>query len=90
MRITGYTFRADIYCPTCIGSEVAKSVRDGGVGLPDDLTEDMVETALDRIAEATGIDRDDEFTFDSDAFPKVIFSIEDDDMACGSCGNELG
>lgn len=89
--IIGYTFRADTYCPECIndalptgegepydGWGVASGVRSS----PEDL---LNETAL-----AFGIDRNDERTFDSDDFPKVIFvSQVEDHETCGGCGRTL-
>jgi len=87
MRVTGYTFRADNYCPTCIGREIAELSESG---VADDLNRWQVEDALDAIAEALKVDRDNEATFDSDDFPKVILSLDDDGITCGSCGHELG
>ena len=85
MRITGYVYRADIYCPTCI----IETMVAGGEASP--AARDMsVEDALDQIADANAIDRYDEWSFDTDDFPKVIFSIDDDDCYCGRCGKRLG
>lgn len=89
VRVTGYTFRADIYCPSCIGREISEFVRESGGSLPEGLNRWQVEAALDAIAEVLKVDRDDEVTFDSDDFPKVILSIEDDGLACGTCGEGL-
>lgn len=71
MSIAGYTWRAENY-------------------LPDDLIEAMiaarllapgarsmtVEEALDQAASVEGIDREDECTFDSEDFPKVILGSQ--------------
>jgi hypothetical protein len=48
------------------------------------------EDLLDQCAGAMAIDREDEYSFDSGDFPKVIFasSVEDGEC-CGRCGNEL-
>lgn len=92
--ITGYTYRADIYCPACVivalptgpgqefdGWSVAPGVR---MTAEENLTELAVHFSVDRM---------DENTFDSDYFPKVIFR----DMCswgerdyCGMCGDEIG
>ena len=89
MRITGYTFRADNYCPTCIGREIAEFVRESGGSLPEDLNRWQVEAALDAIAEVVGVERENESSFDSDDFPKVVLSLDDDDVTCGQCGEKF-
>lgn len=86
MRITGYTYRADTYCPACIGREIGEFVRDTGADLPDDPNRWQVEAALDAIAEVLGVDREDEYSFDSGDFPKVVLSLDDDGITCGQCG----
>lgn len=86
--IVGYTFNADLYCPACVVDQVADAhagkLRDGDAdGDP--------ERALARIARRLGIDRQDEHTFDSGDFPKVVFAdqaAEEDDY-CGSCHSPL-
>ena len=89
--IVGYTFQAETYCPGCIIAQLSTGsgqTYDGwaltpGVSMP-------VEANLTEIAYAFGIDRDDEKTFDSDDFPKVILSSEIGYCgACGACGGEL-
>ena len=89
--IVGYTFQADTYCSGCIIDQLPTGhgqPYDGwalapGVFMP-------VEANLDEIAYAFGIDRNDETTFDSGDFPKVIFSsMVEDTEHCGSCGGEL-
>ena len=73
--IAGYTFQGENYCPGCIIDQLPTGpgqpydgwALDPGVFAP-------VEDNLDEIAIAFGIDRNDETTFDSGDFPKVIFS----------------
>lgn len=89
--IIGYTFQADIYCPECIAS--ALPTGDGeafdGWKLADGVRK-PAEDNLSEIAAAFGINRDDESSYDSDEFPKVIFaSMAEDAETCGSCGGEL-
>ena len=78
--IVGYTYAADIVCPDHVVSGMGEHRREN----------ENAEHALDRIAMRRGIDRQDERSFDSDDFPKVIFadSVTDDDI-CGSCGEAL-
>lgn len=90
-EIVGYAFRADTYCPSDIVGALPT-----GEGEPFDgwalapgvhmTTEDN----LDEIAFAFGIDRQDEHSFDSWDFPKVIFasSVEDDEY-CAVCARPL-
>ena len=89
--IVGYTFQADNYCSGCIIDQLPTGPGqpyDGwalvpGVFMP-------VEDNLDEIAYAFGIDRYDETSFDSEDFPKVIFSPQlEDTEHCGACGGEL-
>lgn len=86
VRITGYTFRADTYCPTCMANSMVKFVGEEQQG-PDHW---QVEDLLDSIAASLGIDREDERTFDSGDFPKVVFSTDDDGIECGQCGEAFG
>lgn len=83
MRITGYTYRADNYCPDCLNRELTPTGHNQVSALG-------VEDMLDKLAEAAGIDRGDEYTFDSDDFPKVVLSVDDDGITCGQCGEAFG
>lgn len=85
VRITGYIFRADTYCPSCIGQPVADSL--GYVPEGEGLNRWQVEEMLDTLAETLGVDRQNESSFDSDDFPKVVLSVDDDGITCGRCGN---
>jgi hypothetical protein len=85
MTIVGYTYRADNYCPTCVIQRIVLNGKPVAVD-----TNANVENVLDRLADANGIDRYDESSFDSGDFPKVIFStMVEDDEQCGECGAEL-
>jgi len=84
VKVTAYTYKADIYCVDCIieamlmEREATPAARD----MP-------VESALDQIAEANAIDRYDESTFDSYEFPKVVFSDQLHGEHCGGCGGGI-
>jgi hypothetical protein len=61
--IVAYTFNADIYCPNCI------------VGAYNGNSDDYdAETMLSLLASGLGIERNDEESFDSSEFPKVVFA----------------
>lgn len=84
--IAGYTYRAETLCPSCI--KVA--LMDDGILWPGAGNALSIEAALDVVAEHSGIDRYDEWMFDSDDFPKVIFESQiDDHEECDWCGEEL-
>lgn len=81
-EVVAYVFRADIFCPACILSQVNSS---SVVGLLEDT-----EGALDTFAKVRGIDRYDEHTYDSEEFPKVIFSdLVDGSDICGACHSKI-
>ncbi len=81
--IVAYCYKADLICPTCI----AAAVDPGHDQSPDASL--STEAALDKLAEAKEIDRADEYTFDSDDFPKVVFRDQINDDVCGSCWSQL-
>lgn len=93
-EIAGYTWHADQFCPTCIVKELCASEYLETTPAAHDMA---AEELLNQLAEYSGIDRDDEYTFDSDTFPKVILTVQLDcgDLTeqgherCGACGNTL-
>lgn len=66
--IAGYTYRAEQYTPKGL---IERLIKFAAVPLPEG--EITAESMLDQWAKAGGIDRQDETTFDSNEFPKVIF-----------------
>jgi hypothetical protein len=88
--IVGYTFKAENLCAECVIDALPTGPGedfDGWLCMVPMDTEDN----LNEIAAAISLDRDNENTFDSDYFPKVIFSssIEQPEQ-CGRCGLSLG
>jgi len=83
--IVGYAFNTDTYC---VGDCITQAV--GEVDPQSGLTA-HVEQALNEIAAERGINRDDERSFDSSEFPKVIFASEEFDYCprCIVCGGVL-
>ena len=89
--IVAYAFQAELLCPGCTivklptsdGEEFDGWTLARGVRM-------SAEENLDEIATAFGIDRQDESSFDSDHFPKVVFAdqITEGDT-CNECGGEL-
>lgn len=75
--IVGYVYQSDIVCPTCTLKALSPEAR-------------TAEEALDAWAKRDNIDRDDEWTFDSGDFPKVISAdVAERDDRCGTCGRYL-
>jgi len=81
--IAGYVYNAATYCEDCI-LDVVKA---------DYANPHIVEhMTLEGIAETLSIDTEDEYSFDSDTFPKVIFSWDeagDTPDTCGACHTTL-
>lgn len=75
--IVGYTYRADNHRPDALVEALIREGRlaPGARGMDPD-------EALDQLAAIEGVNRQDEYTFDSDEFPKVILFVnitEDDE-----------
>lgn len=81
-KVVGYVWRAETFCPKCLRR---KLFTEGKISMKEKSL--PPEDLLDIKAEELGIDRNDEWSFDSDNFPKVIFAtdVEFDDDICGSC-----
>ena len=84
-EVAAYTYRAEILCPACtIDALIAAG--DAAPAARDMPTEDV----LDQCAGALAIDWDDETTFDSDEFPKVVhLDYLAADETCGACRKDL-
>ena len=80
-EIAAYSYRAEILCPAC----TVEALITAGDAAP--AARDMpAETVLDQCAGAFAVDRDDETTFDSDEFPKVVHLDQvAADARCGDC-----
>lgn len=84
-QIVGYQYRAEQYCPDCLVRVLTPAGHNQVIA-------GTTEAMLDALADAAGVNREDEYTFDSDDFPKVILSVqvEGSDLdRCGCCGREL-
>ena len=90
--IVGYSYQADTYCPTCTTAMVRRNA-----ALPLSFWNAApanadIETTLDYYATHVipDADRYDETTFDTEDFPKVIFSSQvESPEHCGACHEEL-
>ena len=84
----GFTFKADIFCPACIVPAMAATPEYEGWGLAEGVDIEIEEN-LDEMAAAFGVDRDNEYSFDSDEFPKPISADQANGEACSNCGDEI-
>lgn len=91
MTIVGYAFQAEILCPGCTIKALPTGEGQSFDGWEDMSTPPMsAEANLSEIAAVFGIDREDEATFDSGYFPKVVFSDQaEEGEECGHCGEAL-
>lgn len=85
-QIVAYQYRAEQYCPDCLVRVITPSGHNQVIA-------GTTEAMLDDLADAAGVNREDEYTFDSDEFPKVILSVHvegDPELdRCGRCGRML-
>lgn len=85
--IVAYTFQAEILCRPCMRRKAAFQAEANG------MNAEMVPLAdlLAAWAKRQGIeDPEDEYTYDSDDFPKVVFASDvEDDETCHGCGEEI-
>lgn len=89
--IVGYTYKADTYCTSgeCLPLATGPGQDFDGWALAPGIFQ-TTEQNLSEIAAAFGIDRDDEYSFDSDYFPKVVLSVQiDGEEHCATCGDAL-
>lgn len=89
--IIGYIYKASTYCTNseCIPLATGEGQDFDGWALGHGIYM-ATEDNLDEIAASFGIDREDEYTFDSDQFPKVILTGQvDEHQTCETCGDEL-
>lgn len=84
--IVGYAYGADIACPSCMRTNAALYAEQhgqtsAGMSLPE---------LLAFWADREGINPEDESSYDSEDFPKVIFASQaGDEDSCGECGESL-
>lgn len=86
--IVGYTFKADTYCPEHIIEAMTSTEDFEGWELAEGI-EMAVEENLDNMAAHFQIDRQEEWTFDHNEFPKVVYRDQAEDSICGFDGEPL-
>lgn len=88
--IVGYTYQAETLCPGCTIDALPTGEGEAFDGWEDATGRMSAEENLTELALAFGIDRQDESSYDSDDFPKVVFasSVEDEET-CDRCGGPL-
>lgn len=83
--VVAYIYRAEILCPPCtlrtVEAATGTEASDPGWG---------IAIPLGTIAHNLGIDPEDETSYDSDDFPKVVFADQvDEDERCNQCGGRI-
>jgi len=80
-RIGAYVHAADIYCPGCTHAQWATD---------DTQPHEDVEDVLTKAALRMGVDILDEYSYDSDNFPKIVFAHDmEDTEICGECHERI-
>lgn len=80
--IVAYIYQADICCPSCIEDMFVEEYERTGR----DAFLMSTENLLRAVAQLRGIDYDNQYSYDSDDFPKPVFASElESDEHCGSC-----
>jgi len=87
--IVAYAYHAEILCPSCALESLPTGPGEEFDGWEDMTGRMTAEENLTELALAFGIDRNDERSFDSDEFPKVVFSSDLPVETCSKCGEEL-
>ena len=102
--IGAYTHNADLFCCDCMGEWAEDEIIESGES-PLNITDIIYkyaapydvgvyayrsEALLNKLAELWGFERENEYSFDSDDFPKVVFmDFLDDREYCGKCGTVI-
>lgn len=84
--VIGYQFKAEVFCSDHIIEALPTNEGEAfdGWALGEGVTV-STEDNLDEVAAAFQINRDDESTFDSDEFPKVILRDQAGEVECALC-----
>jgi len=103
-HISAYVFKADIVCCDCIAEwamneliqegsnkpDVEVLIRNVGLGYDAGVYAYRSEIILRQLAGNRGIDLENEYSWDSDDFPKVVFAdMVEDKENCGTCHKEI-
>lgn len=70
-EITGYVYKAETFCPRCLKRHLYHSGK-----IDKTMKSQTVEDMLDLLAMELKVNRFDEWSFNSDDFPKVIFASD--------------
>lgn len=90
--IAGYIYAADTWCEADIAPAIASKIDKTGNVVPGIMEYETTEEYLTRVQGFLGVrDRFDEYSFDSDHFPKVIFvdQAAEGDERCCECRERL-
>lgn len=85
--IAGYTYQAENLCPGCTLNAVSGN---STAAVEFEFNVDAIDNWLRTTAAERGINFDDENTYDTDDFPKVILTYHAANERCGHCRELLG
>jgi len=102
-HIAAYVFNADIICCDCIAEWAEKELSeeglsendiqeiiDEGLGYDSGVFGYRSEILVSKLAELWRINLEDQYSWDSDDFPKVVFAdMVEDTEYCGICHEEI-
>lgn len=85
--VVGFTFEADLICPPCLRAIAARYAESNGKAADFVALPELLKFWADR----EGWDADDESSYDSSDFPKVVFGsmVESSEEKCGWCDESL-
>lgn len=103
-HIAAYTYRADIWCCDCVAEwandelleekltqpEIESIIRNVGLEYDAGVYGYRSEILLRQLAQRLQINLEDEYSYDTDDFPKVVFADQvEDTERCGVCRDEI-
>jgi hypothetical protein len=78
----GYQYKADWYCPDCILTAAF------GLHVNHTVERASIEPVLERLAKKEGLDYTEEWTYDTDQFPKAVTDLTES-RHCARCNVDL-
>lgn len=93
--VIGYIYQADVYCEPCAAERVTRNATDEETERAEAELAKLShfpshQEVLNAYGRAAGIaDPEDEYSYDSDHHPKVIFADHYEGDTCGNCHEPL-
>lgn len=84
--IVGYQFNCEHFCPGCMLNAISGN---STAAIEFEFNIDAIDGWLRNNAIEKGIDYDNEYSYDSSEYPKVIFADNAGDDICANCEEKL-